>query len=249
MDRWGNPNAPEEQVQRSDRSLSKRRARVYPALREMCLDYMFWPRQQLHIEELAGILSSSATPVREALARLAGEGLIEAVPNRGYVAKALSEDETRGNLDLLFTLLKESVARSPPERWISRMAGGPFELREDGQATFSFVTDTFTLIARLADTKVLCDHILRLLELTRFVRRLDLEDPNTVSTTRQSILQLRQKLAAGETSSARQNLHEQNRDVQQRLARVVKEGQARSMSQERSPPLVPNALTPRMSTV
>src|SRR5262249_35908833 len=102
----------------------------------MCLDYQFWPRQQLHIEELAGILSSSATPVREALARLAGEGLIEAVPNRGYVAKALSEREMRGNLDLLFTLLKESVTRSLPERWMSRMDGCPSESSEEGEAVF-----------------------------------------------------------------------------------------------------------------
>jgi DNA-binding GntR family transcriptional regulator len=214
----------------------------------MCLDYRFWPRQQLHIEELAGILSSSATPVREALARLAGEGLIEAVPNRGYAAKALSEDEMRGNLDLLFTLLKESIARSPPERWISRMEGCPSELREDGEATFSFVDNTFTLIARLSDNEVLFEHVLRSLELTRFVRRLDLEDPNTISMMRQSVLGLRESLAAGDSSSALQNLHEQNRDVQQRLAHVIKEGRARSISQKRMSPLVRNGLTPRMST-
>jgi DNA-binding GntR family transcriptional regulator len=203
----------------------------------MCLDYVFWPRQQLHIEELAGILSSSATPVREALARLAGEGLIEAVPNRGYVAKALSEDEMRGNLDLLFTLLKASIARSPPGK-SSRMDGGPSELREGGEATFSFVSNTFTLIARMSDNEVLFEHILRLLELTRFIRRLDLEDPNTILMTRQSILELRENLAAGDSSSALQNLDDQSRDVQQRLAHVVKEGQARSMSRKHSSPLV-----------
>jgi DNA-binding GntR family transcriptional regulator len=235
-------------VQGQDRSLSKRRAKVYPTLREMCLDYRFWPRQQLHIEELAGILSSSATPVREALARLAGEGLIEAVLNHGYVAKALSEDEMRGNLDLLFTLLKESVARAPPERWISRMEGGVSELREDGEATFSFVNDTFTLIARLSDNDVLFEHVLRLLELTRFVRRLDLEDPDAISVTRRSVLGLRENLAEGDRLSALQNLHEQDRDVQQRLAHVVKEGRARSISQKRLFPLVRNTLTQRMST-
>ncbi|WP_375414017.1 GntR family transcriptional regulator [uncultured Bradyrhizobium sp.] len=228
-------------MQSPDRSLSKRRAKVYPALREMCLDYRFWPRQQLHIEELAGVLSSSATPVREALARLAGEGLIEAVPNRGYVAKTLSEDEMRGSLDLLFTLLKESITRSPPERWISGMGGRPSELPEDADATFSFVNDTFTLIAQLSDNEVLFEHILRLIELTRFVRRLDMEDPNAVAMTRRSVIGLRENLAAGDSCSALQNLHEQNRDVQQRLAHVVKEGRARSISQKRS-------LTPRMST-
>lgn len=215
----------------------------------MCLDYLFWPRQQLHIEELAGILSSSATPVREALARLVGEGLIEAVPNRGYVAKALSEREMRGNLDLLFTLLREAIVRSPPESRMPGMDNCPSEPSEDGEAVFSFVNNTFTLIARLSDDEVLFDYILRLLDLTRFVRRLDLEDPNTVAKTRQSLLRLRENLAAGDSSSALQNLHEQNRDVQQRLAHVVKEGQARSMSQKRSPPLVPNWLTLRMSAM
>lgn len=214
----------------------------------MCLDYTFWPRQQLHIEELAAIFSSSATPVREALARLAGEGLIEAVPNRGYVAKALSEDEMRDNLDLLFTLLKESITRSTPERWISGMDGCPSELREDGDATFSVVNNTFTLIARLPGNDVLFEHILRLLELTRFVRRLDLEDPNTIPMTRQFVLRLWQNLTAGDGPSALQNLHEQHRDVQQRLAHVVKEGQARSMSQKRSSPLVRSAPTQRIST-
>jgi DNA-binding GntR family transcriptional regulator len=215
----------------------------------MCLDYMFWPRQQLHIEELAGVFSSSATPVREALARLAGEGLIEAVPNRGYVAKALSEDEMRGNLDLLFTLLKESITRSRPEKWKSKMDGCPSVLGDDAEAIFSLVNDTFTLIARLSVNEVLFEHILRLLELTRFVRRLDLEDPNTIAMTRDSILGLWQSLATGDGYSALQNLHEQNRDVQQRLAHVVKEGQARSMSQKRSFPLVRSAPTQRISTV
>jgi DNA-binding GntR family transcriptional regulator len=234
-------------VQSPDRSLPKRRAKVYPKLREMCLDYMFWPRQQLHVEELAGILSSSATPVREALARLAGEGLIEAVPNRGYVAKALSEDEMRGNLDILFTLLKESIIRSLPEKSISRIDDCCSELGEDGEATFALVNNTFAVIARLSDNEVLLEHILRLLEFTRFVRRLDLEDPNTVSMTRQSILALKQNLAARDSDPALQNLHDQNRNIQQRLAHVIKEGRVRSMSQKCSSLLVRNAPTLRLT--
>jgi DNA-binding GntR family transcriptional regulator len=227
-------------VQSPGRPLSKRKAKVYPVLREMCLDYMFWPRQQLHIEDLAGILSSSATPVREALARLAGEGLIEAIPNRGYVAKALSEEEMRGNLDLLFTLLKDSISRSEPAQWNTGIDESSSELGEDGETTFAIVNSTFTLVACLSNNEVIHEHIVRLLELTRFVRRLDLEDPDTIARTRQSALQLRADLAAGDAASALQVLHGQNRDVQNRLAHVVKEGRARSMSQKRlSPALVP----------
>lgn len=230
-------------MQRPERTFPKRRARVYPALRQMCLDYQFWPRQQLHIEDLAGMLSSSATPVREALARLAGEGLIESVPNRGYVAKALSEDEMRDCLDLLFTLLRDSVKRSLPESWAQRVTPGA-GFGDDVHGALTYVDETLTMIARLSDNDVLRNNVVRLLELTRYVRRVDLEDPSTISLTRLAFFALREALSAGDRPSVLDALHEQYRNVQHRLARVVKEGQSRTMSRQRAAGVVRNALIP-----
>ncbi len=53
-------------------------------LRRQLATGVFWPGQALIIQDLALELKLSPTPVREALARLAGEGLIEARQRGGY---------------------------------------------------------------------------------------------------------------------------------------------------------------------
>jgi DNA-binding GntR family transcriptional regulator len=51
--------------------------------------------QQLRENELCQILGASRIPVREALHRLAGEGLVEIRPNRGACVSSPSKDELR----------------------------------------------------------------------------------------------------------------------------------------------------------
>ena len=51
------------------------------------------PGARLFEPELAGLLGVSRTPVREALMRLAQEGLIELLPGRGARVRVLSPDE------------------------------------------------------------------------------------------------------------------------------------------------------------
>jgi len=53
----------------------------------------FGPGMPLVITSLAGELGLSPTPVREALARLAGEGVIEHWPGRGYFAPGLAASD------------------------------------------------------------------------------------------------------------------------------------------------------------
>lgn len=56
---------------------------AYHVLREMILDNQLLPGQKLVVSDLASRLNMSRTPVREALVRLASEGLAETVPHRG----------------------------------------------------------------------------------------------------------------------------------------------------------------------
>lgn len=61
--------------------------RAYHAIRQQILDGAHPAGSRLREESLSKTLGVSRTPVREALRRLAGEGLIEFVPHRGaYVA-------------------------------------------------------------------------------------------------------------------------------------------------------------------
>lgn len=67
--------------------------RIYITLRRRLLAGEFRLRQRLDVGRLAGEMQASATPVREALTRLATERLISAKPTRGFFAVLWSERE------------------------------------------------------------------------------------------------------------------------------------------------------------
>ncbi|RCS23072.1 GntR family transcriptional regulator [Phyllobacterium salinisoli] len=58
---------------------------VYEVLREEILDLILPPGSPIDENQLAERLSMSRTPIREALVRLAGEGLVTPLPNRSTV--------------------------------------------------------------------------------------------------------------------------------------------------------------------
>jgi DNA-binding GntR family transcriptional regulator len=58
---------------------------VYDILRDEILDLVLPPGSQIDESQLAERLSMSRTPIREALVRLAGEGLVTSLPNRSTV--------------------------------------------------------------------------------------------------------------------------------------------------------------------
>jgi len=61
---------------------------AYKAIKQGILSQAFAPGQRLILEELAQQLGVSLTPLKDALNRLAAEGLVEIVPRRGtYVTK------------------------------------------------------------------------------------------------------------------------------------------------------------------
>jgi DNA-binding GntR family transcriptional regulator len=63
--------------------------RVYAALREQILAGDLEPDSRLHQEGISAELGVSRTPVREALARLAADGLVELLANRGARVAAI----------------------------------------------------------------------------------------------------------------------------------------------------------------
>jgi DNA-binding GntR family transcriptional regulator len=70
-----------ESPQKRGQSLTKR---AYAQLRQRILTGAIAPGREMSELELADELAMSKTPVREALARLGVEGLVEAFPRRGY---------------------------------------------------------------------------------------------------------------------------------------------------------------------
>jgi DNA-binding Lrp family transcriptional regulator len=80
--------------------------------------------QPLHIQKLAGVLAVSATPVREALARLSGEGLIERA-RTGYLTRAYDAVSLRElyQLDLVYALATPAKGRAESGSMAAQLLG------------------------------------------------------------------------------------------------------------------------------
>jgi DNA-binding GntR family transcriptional regulator len=63
------------------------------SLRDDVLAGVFAPGDRILLDAVASELGMSNIPVREALRTLATEGLVEAVPNRGYVVVAATAED------------------------------------------------------------------------------------------------------------------------------------------------------------
>jgi len=78
-----------------DRTAVSLRQQVIGRLREAVISGSLSPGQRLTERELTESLGVSRTVVREALRQLEAEGLIETIPNRGPVVRALTADEAQ----------------------------------------------------------------------------------------------------------------------------------------------------------
>ncbi len=78
-----------------DRSTVSLRQQVIERLREAVISGSLSPGQRLTERELTDSLGVSRTVIREALRQLEAEGLIEVIPNRGPVVRALTADEAK----------------------------------------------------------------------------------------------------------------------------------------------------------
>ncbi len=93
---------------------------VYERLRDDLLNGGIEPGLKLRIEAICERYAAGNTPVREALSRLAAEGLVERHDQRGFTAASLNLDElealTRTRADIDVMALKDAMAH-PSTQW------------------------------------------------------------------------------------------------------------------------------------
>ncbi|OCC05417.1 hypothetical protein BA190_08295 [Labrys sp. WJW] len=87
----------------------KRRTSVYSTLRTHALHYRFKPGQHLPISVIAQLLRVSNTPVREALMRLHAEGLVDAVPAKGFFAREMRLQEIAEFNEMLCVIVRHCL--------------------------------------------------------------------------------------------------------------------------------------------
>ena len=106
---------------------------VYERLKARLLERPLTPGRTLQIGPWAAELRVSSTPVREALTRLAAEGLILFAPKKGFFARTPTETEIRGlyaaNAALVQAAVDHAAPRATPEPW-TPLPGGATILPE-----------------------------------------------------------------------------------------------------------------------
>lgn len=73
-------------------------------LRALLVEGSIQPGSKLNERELAEQLNVSRTPIREAIRRLAADGLVELIANRGAIAVQLSKDDIIHTFDVIANL-------------------------------------------------------------------------------------------------------------------------------------------------
>ncbi|HYF19709.1 MAG TPA: GntR family transcriptional regulator [Ramlibacter sp.] len=100
-------------------------------LRQMLVENRIPPGAKLNERELSEVLNVSRTPLREAIKRLAAEGLVELVPNRGAVAVALSEQDVLDTFEViagLEALSGELAAQRVTDQELSEIRAKHYEM-------------------------------------------------------------------------------------------------------------------------
>lgn len=159
--------------------------RVYRAVTRRAVDWRFAPGARINEVALAAELGVSRTPVREALNRLARDGFVHFVPNRGFVARDLGPELVR-DLYELRAAIEVAAVRLACERAgdeaIARLADAWRAATADAARRrldrLAAADEAFHLgIARLSGNGQLVATLERVNAQIRYFRRVDQESP------------------------------------------------------------------------
>lgn len=112
--------APVKAIRRAPKGSSA--SHVYEQLREQILSLELKPGAPLEEAKLAQALGGSRTPLREALIRLAAEGLVEVLPNRGARVSGMELPQLQEHLEAFELLQRTATVLAAQRRPVAAIA-------------------------------------------------------------------------------------------------------------------------------
>lgn len=162
--------------------------KVYEKVKVLAIDYHFRPGERVNEVELATQLGVSRTPVREALNRLAKDGFMNFVPNRGFYSRDLTPEGVRELYEVRMVIeqatFRFACLRASDDEiaattaiWEEVSQHRPEQAKPDW-AKIAEIDERFHMeIARISHNNRLYEMLDSLNSLSRFFRRIDLETP------------------------------------------------------------------------
>ncbi len=159
-------------------------ARIYERIRARILSMALAPGAAIDEGALVREFEVSRTPVREAIVRLASEGLVTLLPNKGSQVAALDLSRIRDYLEAIDLVQRAVTAlaarrRSDDDLIAIRAAGGAFEAAAaaaDSEAMVERNRDFHAAIGRACGNELLVSTYLRLLDEGLRISRFTLND-------------------------------------------------------------------------
>jgi len=181
-------------------------------LRSRIVNFHLLPGDRVSDKEIASEFQISRTPVREALIRLAGDGLIQAIRNKGFRVKTFTIKEVedlytlREHLEILaIRLATPKMDESRIKEMRSLMEQYPALIESKDLAGFNSADEKFhDNIARFSENELLEMTLKNKHEQIRIVRRYDHIRDTSFRETYEEHTQILKHMVHGETTEAQQ---------------------------------------------
>jgi DNA-binding GntR family transcriptional regulator len=157
--------------------------RVYATIKEFAIDYRFRPGEKINEVELAAELAVSRTPVRAALNRLASDGFVVSVPNKGFYARELTPEAVRDLYEIraaieraAFVLACERATDAEIEATVAAWEEHSSLKGEGSWAKIALADESFHMaLTKLSKNAQMVASLETICSRVRFFRRIDLE--------------------------------------------------------------------------
>lgn len=185
--------------------------KVYDELTSRIRNFHLLPGVRISDEEVARELGVSRTPVREALNRLAEQGLVKMRPNKGFWVSTFSKKEVedlyilRDVLERLAVALTIKNLNGKRERKLRANLEKYHKLiRVKNLAGFNDADEEFhDLIAQFSENTALYQTLKNLSGKIRIIRRYDHLRPTSFQETYEEHKQILEQMVAGDSIKAR----------------------------------------------